>query len=641
ERRAALALSLVLAPALAVALGGCTPDAPESAPRDTRPDLTAAPAAAPAAAAGSLDGLWEAVRRFGPDVRGTLTIERRAGAWRAAIAGHAAPVRVSGPEVTFALADQLGSFAGRLDTSGDRIVGHWTQPGGVRTGGAPFASPVTLVVADATATITTAATTTRTATARDGDGRRWRGEVRPLDDHMTLHLVIRTRGAISAAFLRNPERNIGAFMDVSRVVRRGDDIDLVGRARGADRDQVLATGHLDRDSDTLSIGIPARGGTYDFHRADGETDGGFYPRGARPGRYVYTPPEPLADGWPVAPADAVGIDRAAIERFVQKLIDAPIDSVHAPDIHAFLVARRGVLVVEEYFHGHHRDEPHDLRSAAKSITSVLVGAAIQAGAPLAASTPVYQAVRRGPTPLEPRRRALALEHLLTMSPGLACDDRDPDSPGNEERMQSQTAEPDWWRYTLALPMVRDPGGRAVYCSASANLVGAVLRAATGESLPRLFDRLIAAPLAIRLYHMSVTPTGEAYMGGGVHLLPRDFMKLGQMMLDGGVWRGARIVSREWAARSTAPVMAAIEGGGARPGIRYGYLWWVVDLPYRGRTVRAFYAAGNGGQVLMGIPEQGLLVCFLAGNYSDKVGLRTQQVLVPEEVLPAVADSRAR
>ena len=141
-----------------------------------------------------LDGLWEGVLRFGPDVRGVLAIERRPGGWRAEIAGHSAPVRVTGNAVAFELGDQLGSFEGTL--AGDRITGHWAQPGGVKTGGLRFASPVTLV----------------------GQGR-WSGEVVPLDDRMTMRLVIRQGGA--RAFLRNPERNAGVFAEVSRVERDG------------------------------------------------------------------------------------------------------------------------------------------------------------------------------------------------------------------------------------------------------------------------------------------------------------------------------------------------------------------------------------------------------------------------------------
>src|SRR6202011_6139791 len=108
----------------------------------------------------------------------------------------------------------------------------------------------------------------------------------------------------------------------------------------------------------------------------------FYPRGHATSPYVYASPPPNHDGWPVDSVDHVGISRTRIETFIQFLVDTTMGSVHAPQIHGILIARHGKLVVEEYFHGENRDKPHDTRSAAKSITSTLYGAAIQAGLPV-------------------------------------------------------------------------------------------------------------------------------------------------------------------------------------------------------------------------------------------------------------------
>ncbi len=177
-------------------------------------------------------------------------------------------------------------------------------------------------------------------------------------------------------------------------------------------------------------------------------------------------------------------------------------------------------------------------------------------------------------------------------------------------------------------MIRAPGERAVYCSVNPHLVGGVLQRAAGRPLPELFHALIAQPLVIRRYWMNLTPTGDAFMGGGVRFLPRDFMKLGQLMMNGGKWGGRRVVSAEWAKRATSPLTTL----GSQ---KYGYLWWVTEYPYQGRTLQAFYAGGNGGQVVMGIPALDLVVAFYGGNYSDPVMFRTQRQLVPEYVLPAI------
>ena len=280
------------------------------------------------------------------------------------------------------------------------------------------------------------------------------------------------------------------------------------------------------------------------------------------------------------------------------------------------------------------EKAHDTRSAGKSLASDLAGAAIQAGYDLDASTPVYAAMNGGVVPpsLEPRKRAMTLEHLLTMSSGFDCDEDDENSPGNEDNMKG----PDVYRATLDLNLVRAPGEKAVYCSVGANLAGGVVaRAARVPSL-QLFQRLIAEPLSIDRYYLGVTPTHDYYMGGGAQLLPRDFLKLAQVHVDGGTWHGKRIYSTEWSRKATSPLVRFFEESKSR----YGYLWWLYDIPYRGRTVRAYFASGNGGQLSIGIDELDLAIVFYAGNYNDwETGLVALKELLPQDILPAVQDVR--
>jgi len=245
------------------------------------------------------------------------------------------------------------------------------------------------------------------------------------------------------------------------------------------------------------------------------------------------------------------------------------------------------------------------------------------------SSPVYQTIDANSAGIaDPLRQQMTLAHLLTMSSGLDCGDGDSSSKGNEDVMQSQQLQPDWYQYTLDLDMARKPGEEAVYCSAGMNLVGAVLEATSKRSLADLFQELIAEPMQIDHYYLNLSPTGQPYLGGGIYWLPRDFMKLGQLMLNDGTWNGRRILSEAYTKKSISTIYRMNDKG-------YGYGWWSIQYPYKDRQVTAFFAAGNGGQIVMGIPELDLLIAFYAGNYSHPTLFRIQEQFVPEHILPAV------
>lgn len=551
----------------------------------------------------TLVGLWKAWRDFAAEVHGTLLLIERQGRVVVDVAGFVVPVVVRDGSYSFELPGQKGSFRGKK--TGAEIHGFWMQPPAV-TNGTSYSSAMTL--------------------RRDSEG--WRGEVKPLEDPFTYYLPItRAPDGSLAAFLRNPERNDGVFSRVKSVTLDGDKISLMGIGRGSKEPQALFDARL---VDGRLIGFQGRGGSYDFSKVEDESTSTFYPRGNPPAAYRYERPPKRDDGWPTASVEHVGIDRAGVEALVKRIVEAPMNSFGAGQVHSVLIARHGKLVVEEYFHGHHRDQPHDLRSASKGLTSMLVGAAIQAGIPVSVDTPVYATMLGTlPADIDPRKRAMKLEHLITMTGGHFCDDNNPDAPGNEDVMQDQEKERDWYRFILALPMDRTPGEKAVYCSIDPHLAGGVVAKVAHEPLLELFDRLIARPMRFGPHYQFLAPTGEAYMGGGAKLLPRDFLKMAQLMLNEGTWEGKRILSREWVKEATSNQRDIWPGSG------YGYLWYATEYPYRDRKIRATFAAGNGGQVSIAIPELDLAIAFTGGSYADAALVIPQRKIVPESILPAV------
>ena len=546
----------------------------------------------PLAADDSLVGLWKARRWFEPDVRGTLIIQRSGDAYTADIAGRVIPVVADKGELSFRLPSGEGSFRGRLESGA--IAGYWFRPG---------ASPLRL---------------------RAAGPNQWIGMVDPVESTFTFFLLIRKRedGSLSAV-LDNPERDWGARFGVESIVRDGNVVKLMGKDEGEKELRPVVTGTYDAERDTISLPFPSRGGMFDFRRDGDESD--FYPRGKNPGRYGYRRPPALDDGWTTGLPEDAGIDRAALERTIQMLIDTPV-------VDALLVARNGKLVLEEYFRGEHRERPHDLRSASKSFVAVIAGAAMQAGAPLKLSSPVYEVMNDGtfPPDLEPRKRAMTLEHLLTMTSGYHCDDWDPAVPFNEDAMhENEEKEPDYYRYALNMPMARDPGEKPAYCSAGAHLALGVVGRAAKESPLDLFDRLVAGPMKIRNYLWPLNRAGQPYGGGGVRMTARDFLKFGQLMLNGGTWNGRRILSREFAERASSPLHQFT------PRFRYGYLWWSYEYPYEGRTVRGYSAGGLGGQAVVVFPKLDLVVATFGANYISAGNYYVQLEVIPKHILPAL------
>jgi CubicO group peptidase (beta-lactamase class C family) len=573
------------------------------------PGTAQQPARNQSASVDELAGLWKAQRLFGPLARGPLVIRRSGSSYTADMLGRTLPVRIDRGELSFELPNDQGKFKGRLQDGGT-IFGFWfpanSPTGMMRT------SPITL---------------------RAAGPNRWVGRLEPAeDDTFTFYLLARKRPDGSmGAFLRNPERDMGALWRVEGLVREGNAVKLIRKPSEKPAEDEVATGTYTPEDTVLALYFPQRGGWYEFRRETGESN--FYPRGRNPARYTYSgAPLALDDGWPAATLDDVGIDRAAIERMVQTIINTPMESTHTLQVDGVLIARHGKLVLEEYFHAEHRDKPHETRSASKSMTATLVGAAIQAGAPLTLSTPVYEIMNGGqfPANLDPLKRAMTLEHLLSMSSGYYCDDSDEKAPGNENGMW-ESGERNFYQFALRLPMATRPGEKAVYCSTNPNLALGVLERATGESPLYTFDRLVARPLKIREYGWGTDPSGNPYGGGGAHFLPRDFMKIGQLMLNEGTWEGRRILSKEFVARASSHLYDIGKRG-------YGLGWWYYDLPYGNRTVRAFAALGNGGQNVFVIPDLDLVIAVYATNYGDRVLFTIQDDIVPKQILPAVKET---
>lgn len=293
-------------------------------------------------------------------------------------------------------------------------------------------------------------------------------------------------------------------------------------------------------------------------------------------------------------------------------------------LHAVLVARGGRLVLERYFSGADEswgrplgavafgpDTLHDLRSITKSVVGLLYGIALDRGVVPPLQTPLLAAFPEHADLAGDRRRAsLTVAHALDMTMGLEWDERRPyTDPANSEI--AMEAAPDRTRFALERPIVADPGTRWIYSGGAVALLGSLIAKGAGTSLPGFARAALFEPMGIRTFEWARGRDGVASAASGLRLRPRDLLRLGRMVLDGGRWNGRAIVPADWIAASRTPAVPTGDG------LNYSRLWYIGDAPVPAFAGLQPWMAGfgNGGQRLWVMPGADLTVATLSGRYN--------------------------
>jgi CubicO group peptidase (beta-lactamase class C family) len=575
-------------------------------------------------------GLWMYRTSYPTGLKGSLVLTRKGSQWHAEIAGVSADAVATGNDIHIVFPNDGGALRGTLDHG--VLHGFWVRREVTEDPNFPFgesqfySNPLDL---------------------QQSRGR-WRAIVAPLDDTFTLYLKVfrDSDGSLKAAF-RNPELNSRGPAAQMKVERDGDQVRFSAQPDPAKPTEAI-TATLLHNPDRISVRWDDLKKSIELTRVAPEDATRFFPvpPGSKP--YIYRMPPKTRDGWKVARARDVGMDEAQLARAVQHIEDIDPASARAWLIHSMLVARHGKLVLDEYFYGYGRDEPHDTRSASKTFSAIILGALMKDGVKISPSTRMTGALaslKPFANP-DPRKERITLGHLLTHTAGFACDDNADSSPGNEDMLEADRTHPDWTRVTVDLPMAYDPGTHYAYCSMNINLAGAMLSHTTGEWLPELFDRTVARPLQFGPYYWNLQGSGEGYLGGGTFVRSRDFLKVGQAYLDGGVWNGRRIATPAWVKTSTSEQTHISPASTGRQGDAFitvyydtgdGYAWHLYKVKSGDKYYPAYFANGAGGQLLIVMPEFDLVAMFTAGNYGQGVWNRERDDILGDMILPAIMD----
>ncbi|AVQ00223.1 serine hydrolase [Ahniella affigens] len=323
-------------------------------------------------------------------------------------------------------------------------------------------------------------------------------------------------------------------------------------------------------------------------------------------------------------------------------LDQQIQNGAYQKITSILIARHGQLGFERYYDEGGAAALRNTRSVTKTVTSMLTGIAIDQGHIRDVDARLLPLLARPSPPAnpDPRKDAMRIEDVLTMSGPLECDDWSEHSRGNEERMYLIE---DWVGFFVDLPIqgypawipkpADSPYGRSFrYCTAGVTTLGQAVQNAVGMPLPEFAARHLFEPLGIQSVSWQYSPLGLAQGGGGLSLRSRDLLKLAQLYLDDGMYRHTEVVSADWV-KASSTAHAQVE---AAPKIDYGYLWWLLDLPLaNGETIHLVAMNGTGGNTVLYVPSLDASIVVTTENYDVQGAPRLTLKLLSELVIPAI------
>ncbi len=310
-----------------------------------------------------------------------------------------------------------------------------------------------------------------------------------------------------------------------------------------------------------------------------------------------------------------GFNRDSIDNLIQLIIDTP-----PKDFRGLVVIKDNKLVIEEYFWTYWRNTVHDIRSAGKSITAILLGIAVKEGLVESLEQDVYSFFPKDKYPnINSDLKKIKLKHLLDMASGLDADTDRPETPGQAGQWMAMD---DWKEYLLSVPLVNTPGEKWVYADINALLIGAVIEETSGISLKDYAQEKLFDPLGITQFYWYSNTSGQTGAAGNLYLYTLDFAKLGVLILNEGKWDNRQIIDQEYLKSLINKKSYSAEVSKWFPlADHYGLMWYKSQRTFGNKSFDYLFASGSGGNHLVVIPDQKMVIALTSSAYGPGPGQR--------------------
>lgn len=278
------------------------------------------------------------------------------------------------------------------------------------------------------------------------------------------------------------------------------------------------------------------------------------------------------------------------------------------DLRSCLVSVRGDIIYKHYRDAQAETHIAKINSCTKSIISALICIAMDQGLLPDANTPISTFFPHLASDPDPRKPAITLEQLLTMTAGFNWDEF-----GGQNSFPRMTRTDHWVNFALEQRLRHEPGTHMEYNSGVSQILSAILMQHTDMSVAAYAERHLFGPLDIHHYEWEQDPQGVHTGGFGLRLLPSDLLKFGHLYLQEGVWEGKQLISSQLVQRSTQPFITVSPPNHGS----YGWHWWVDEYGSQNsdaisaspttdsvshKPLNYYYARGFGGQYVYVVPE---------------------------------------
>lgn len=289
------------------------------------------------------------------------------------------------------------------------------------------------------------------------------------------------------------------------------------------------------------------------------------------------------------------------------------------DIHSLLIIHNNELVLEKYFGVIEKDQLQPCQSITKSITSILIGIAIDKGYIKSINDRILDYLPDYANKIQNKdtlKSLITIKDGLKMTTGLRWNEEKVSADDENNQVHIMNRQPDLIKYALDQPMDTTPGKVYNYNSGIAVVLGHVLKNATGMDVDKFAEKFLFKPLDIDTYEWS-KPNGQTHTGGGLALQSKDLAKIGLLYINNGKYGGNQIVSKSWIEQTYSSRIEMV-------GPYYRGLGWIIIKSDYDFEILA--AAGFGGQAIFIIPEFKTVIVETAWNTGPDGVLRSVDIL---------------